>query len=98
MAWWFSAWASVATVLNKHPCISSCLRVNQLKTRNAWNHNEALVSIVYADALVLKHQVINIHNTDSMALVPHTFPKKWLLFKWMQLGTKMKLKENDLVI
>ena len=32
-----------------------------------------LISIVAADALVLKHQVISIHNTDSIYTVSNLF-------------------------
>ena len=31
MAWWISTKTSVATVLNTHPCVSSCLWVNSLR-------------------------------------------------------------------
>ena len=40
-------------------------KINPLITENYWRYNQALVSIVAADALVLKHQGINTHNTDS---------------------------------
>ena len=40
-----------------------------LSTGNTWRHHQVLVSIVAADALVLEHQAISSHNTDSMPAV-----------------------------
>ena len=37
------------------------------------------VSIVATDTLVLKHQGISIHNTDSLSVVSNKFHKKWFL-------------------
>ena len=36
MAWCFSTRASVATVLNKHPCVSRCVRVNGTSREFWW--------------------------------------------------------------
>ena len=42
-------------------------------------HSYVLVSTVAADGLVLKHQVISSHSTDSAFTVPNLYDEKWLL-------------------
>ena len=44
---------------------------------NSWTCDNILVSIVGADALVLKHQAISIHDTDSVLvlIIPEQFRK-----------------------
>ena len=49
------------------------------------SHNQVLVSIVVDDGLVLKHQAISIHNTDSVFVVTCQFHKKWLFFMNMAI-------------
>ena len=46
---------------------------NQPTAGNASRYSHMLVNIVAADALVLKHQVIDIHSNVSMPIVPHGF-------------------------
>ena len=48
-------------------------------TGNTWRHNEVLVNIVAANALVLKHQAISSHNADLMPTGYHD--KSY--FKWV---------------
>ena len=42
---------------------------------NNWECLKVLISIVDADGLVLKHQAINIHNTDSAPIVSYPFQR-----------------------
>ena len=57
--------------------------INPLLTESTWGLNKVLFSTVAADALVLKHQDISIHNGSNadflMSVVPHILPKKWLI-------------------
>ena len=45
----------------------------QVNPETGWRRKQVLVSVVAADALVLKHQTISIHNTDSIPVVPVKF-------------------------
>ena len=51
----------------------TCLTLKQLEW--IWMCNKMSVSIVTADALVLKHQAISIHNIDSITGVPNVYHK-----------------------
>ena len=51
-------------------------------------------SIVAADAMVLKHRVISIHNSDSVLIVPDHFNKKSLLLTWTQLWSKIDIEDK----
>ena len=53
-----------------------------------------LFGIVTADALVLKHRVISIHNSDSALIVPDHFNKKSLLLTWSQLWSKINIEDK----
>ena len=55
-------------------------KINPLITENYWRYNQALVSIVAADALVLKHQGINTHNTDSPLVASNRHHKNGSFF------------------
>ena len=46
-----------------------CLGLNVLTTGNSWRYDNVCVSIVAADALVLKHQSISILKTDLIPVV-----------------------------
>ena len=46
MVWCFSTRASVATVLTTHPCVSRCLRVKQLKPKEAYMRQWTRPSLV----------------------------------------------------
>ena len=49
------------------------INIDLLTTGIVSKYNNALVSIVAADTLVLKHQVINSHNIDSIPMIPIQF-------------------------
>ena len=42
-------------------------------TGNSWSHNQQLLYIVAGDALVLKRQVISIHNIDATTIIQILF-------------------------
>ena len=42
-------------------------------TGNSWSHNQQLLYIVAGDALVLKQQVISIHNIDATTILQGLF-------------------------
>ena len=69
--------------------------INPLTIGNSWRRNGKLVSNVTADALVLKHQAISIHNTGSIPLVWHQFHKKLLLMRWIPLESNIQCEVND---
>ena len=50
--------------------------LTSLTTGNAWRYDYVLVSIVAADDLVLKHQVISINISDSMRIMPQKLNNK----------------------
>ena len=58
--------------------------VNPSTTGNPLRH-KVLITIVAADALVLKHQAISSNNTDLIILLSEQFHSKCLLFIWTQL-------------
>ena len=57
--------------------MASHCHFNPLTTRNTQQCNQKLVSLVAADDLVLKHQVITILNPDFMPIVPHQLHREW---------------------
>ena len=47
-----------------------------------------------ADALVLKHKVINIHNIDSTLIIQHQFHEECLLAVWIHVKIYDSFEEN----
>ena len=71
---------------------------NPLTAGNTKRHNYVLASIVAADALVLKHQVISIHNTDSIIVVPKLYHKNGYFWWKHTQDIKFILKKNEPVL
>ena len=47
------------------------------------------------DGLVLKHQVISIHDTVSVVILQHKSQKKWTSLKWTHMRSKIQLEEKN---
>ena len=63
---------------SRHSYHSDYWVVNPWTIGNAWVHNQELRSIVGIDVLLLKHQVISIHNTDSIPTVCILYLKEFI--------------------
>ena len=72
-------WINSLRPETKYPLICNVAwNVNPLTAQNAWRHNQVIVSILAADALALKHRVIDIHNADAMSVAQCEFQKECL--------------------
>ena len=59
--------------------LSELHQINSLMAGNAGRCNWALVTIVAADALMLKHRAIGTYNSDLMRVVSCQLHKEWSL-------------------